>query len=70
MICAAVRVYELVHIDYTDVTYAAMDATILANLESGVAIIVSCSPIMRPLFDRVFGRSISTDGSPRHKATL
>ncbi|KAK8067622.1 hypothetical protein PG996_006734 [Apiospora saccharicola] len=70
LLCATVRVYELIHIDYTDVTYTANDATILANVESGVAIIVSCSPILRPLFDRVFGRSSSTDDSPRHKFSL
>ncbi|KAK8037649.1 hypothetical protein PG991_000995 [Apiospora marii] len=61
LIFAAVRVYEMAHVDFTDVSYAAIDATIYADVEPGVAIIVSCSPILRPLFDRVFGRATPTD---------
>ncbi|KAK7972527.1 hypothetical protein PG988_006661 [Apiospora saccharicola] len=61
LIFAAVRVWEMAHVDFTDVSYAAVEATIYADVEPGVAIIVSCSPILRPLFDKVFGRSTPID---------
>jgi len=37
-----------------DISYAMKLPLILSITEIGVAIIVACSPILRPLFDRIF----------------
>ncbi|KAK7946936.1 uncharacterized protein PG986_011257 [Apiospora aurea] len=60
---AAARLYNVIHLDFTDVSYSAVDANVYATVEPGVAIIVSCSPILRPLFDKVFGHKASSSSN-------
>ncbi|KAK8073398.1 hypothetical protein PG994_004297 [Apiospora phragmitis] len=76
LIFASVRLYNVLYLDFTDVSYSAVEANIYAVVEPGVAIIVSCSPILRPLFDNVFGRQVSSNAKSgssekgQHKVAL
>jgi len=42
----------LPRLDFTDMTYTGVQATILSGLEPAVAIALACIPLMRPLFRR------------------
>lgn len=51
----AITIYRqtlLPHLDFTDMTYAGVHATILSGLEPSVAIVLACIPLMRPLFGK------------------
>ncbi|OCK85403.1 hypothetical protein K432DRAFT_318302 [Lepidopterella palustris CBS 459.81] len=54
MVIGILRVVAVLNVDFTDFTYAARTAHIYSVVEIGVAIIVACSPTLRPLFDKIF----------------
>ncbi|OCL15437.1 hypothetical protein AOQ84DRAFT_384022 [Glonium stellatum] len=54
MITGILRVVVTLSIDFTDFTFAAKGAHIWSVTEIGVSIVVASSPMLRPLFDKVF----------------
>ncbi|KAI1871787.1 hypothetical protein JX265_005773 [Neoarthrinium moseri] len=67
---AAVRLYTVLTIDFTDVSRSAVPTVIYGTIEPGVAIIVACSPALRPIFDRTFGRLLpSHSDTPAYNAS-
>ncbi|KAK8107070.1 uncharacterized protein PG998_009083, partial [Apiospora kogelbergensis] len=60
LVFAAIRLYTVMNVDFADMSYSAVNTTTYSAVEPAIAIIVSCSPTLRPLFDRVFGRVLST----------
>ncbi|KAI9737217.1 MAG: hypothetical protein M1818_005749 [Claussenomyces sp. TS43310] len=51
----AVRVVIMLKVDWTDFSYSAKGVFIWSACELAVAIIVSCSSMLRPVFDKIFG---------------
>ncbi|KAF9872095.1 integral membrane protein [Colletotrichum karsti] len=60
IVFGALRLASVFAVDFLDFSYTSPTAMIWASAEVGVALMVSSSPILRPVFDRVFGRFIST----------
>jgi hypothetical protein len=54
MVAGVLRTVAVVNMSFTDISYDIKLPTILCITEIGVAIIVACSPILRPVFDRIF----------------
>lgn len=52
--------------DFEDASYSGMVPDLLTILEVGVAIIVSSSTILRPVFDRIFHSISSVTGSQKY----
>ncbi|KAM3531936.1 hypothetical protein MY4038_004285 [Beauveria bassiana] len=50
-----VRLYSVFTLDTSDVTYNFVSISIIALVQSGVAIIVASAPLLRPAFDRTLG---------------
>lgn len=63
MVFGAVRLAAVLNVDFNDFTFSAKTAHVWSVAEAGVAIIVSSSPLLRPIFDKVFGKFISLTGS-------
>jgi hypothetical protein len=53
-----VRVIAVLNVDFTDFSASAKESHIFSVAEAGVALIVACSPTLRPIFDKIF-RTIS-----------
>ncbi|RYN43824.1 hypothetical protein AA0112_g238 [Alternaria arborescens] len=67
----AITIYRqtlLPNLDFTDMTYEGVLATILSGLEPAVAIVLACIPLMRPLFSntRNAANSSFSYGSSTH----
>ncbi|KAK1637317.1 integral membrane protein [Colletotrichum phormii] len=62
MIFAALRLKNVLTMDFTDVTYSQVGVVLMGTLEPGVAIIVSSSFLLKPLFDATVGRFWSLRG--------
>lgn len=58
MVLTAVRLYYVYNIDFTDVTYSGIDSSIIASAQMGIAIMVSSSPLLRPVLDKTFAKWI------------
>ncbi|KAF2804350.1 uncharacterized protein BDZ99DRAFT_575572 [Mytilinidion resinicola] len=58
MAIGIVRVVAVTTVNFKDFSTDAKDAHIYSVVEVGIAIIVSCSPTLRPIFDKIF-RTIS-----------
>ncbi|KAL7629120.1 hypothetical protein AAE478_000639 [Parahypoxylon ruwenzoriense] len=58
-----VRIYMVLQIDFSDVPYTAAQTTIYGACETGIAIMVSSSAHLRPVFDRFLGRFFLSGGS-------
>ncbi|KAF2499359.1 hypothetical protein BU16DRAFT_523853 [Lophium mytilinum] len=54
MAIGIVRVVAVTTVNFKDFSFAAKDAHIYSVVEVAIAIIVSCSPTLRPLFDKIF----------------
>lgn len=63
MVFGAIRLAAVLRVDFTDFTFTARTAHSWSVAECGVAIIVSSSPLLRPIFDRVFKKFLSVTGS-------
>ncbi|ORY58542.1 uncharacterized protein BCR38DRAFT_400322 [Pseudomassariella vexata] len=59
MIFGAVRLYEVLQVEFTDTAYTAVNVTTYSAVECGVAIIVSSSPLLKPVSDKMFGRFLA-----------
>ena len=67
IIFGGLRLKSIYDVDFTDFTYTSPVAITWAAAEIGVALIISSSPVLRPVFDLVFGRFISSiRSSGRH----
>lgn len=55
MLLTAVRIYIVYNIDYTDLPHAGAASTIISSVQTGVAIMIASSPLLRPVFDRTLG---------------
>lgn len=60
MVFGAIRLKEVLSVDFTDFSYSAFASHAWSVVEAGVAIIVVCSIHLRPIFDRVFRRLITS----------
>ncbi|KXH40966.1 integral membrane protein [Colletotrichum salicis] len=60
IVFGALRLASVFSVDFLDFSYTSPNAMVWSSAEMGVALMVSSSPILRPVFDRIFGRFIST----------
>ncbi|KAI3542584.1 integral membrane protein [Colletotrichum filicis] len=60
IIFGALRLASVFSVDFLDFSFTSPNAMVWSSAEMGVALMVSSSPILRPVFDRIFGRFIST----------
>lgn len=66
IVVGIIRTIKVVTMDFKDPSYSGMVPDLLTILEVGVAIIVSSSTILRPVFDRVFHSIASFTGSQKY----
>ncbi|KAF5025989.1 hypothetical protein F66182_1930 [Fusarium sp. NRRL 66182] len=52
IIFSCVRLYYVYHIDFVNITKSFAEASLSSVLQSGIAVMVASSPMLRPLFDR------------------
>lgn len=66
MVFGAIRLAAVTSVNFTDFSYSARMSHIWSVAENGVAValVVSSSPFLRPLFDRVF-KNVLTWGSQK-----
>ncbi|GJC95772.1 integral membrane protein [Colletotrichum higginsianum] len=69
MIFGALRLKNVLTMDFTDVTYSQVGVVLMGTLEPGIAIIVSSSPLLKPIFDATVGRFWSLRGATTKSAT-
>ncbi|ROW02581.1 hypothetical protein VPNG_07892 [Cytospora leucostoma] len=71
IIFSAIRLRSLNAVDFDDFAYTIIPAMTWTTAESGVAILVASSALLRPVFDKVFRgiMSLSPSGSPRPSGT-
>ncbi|KAI1208991.1 uncharacterized protein F4807DRAFT_106295 [Annulohypoxylon truncatum] len=67
LVFGAINLCMILQIDYNDVSYTAVQTMLYGASEIGVAIIVSNSPLLRPVFDRVLPACRSEASSWREK---
>ncbi|KAL0932859.1 uncharacterized protein CTRU02_211822 [Colletotrichum truncatum] len=60
IVFGSLRLASIFAVDFLDFSFTSPTAMIWASAEIGVALMVSSSPVLRPVFDRIFGRFIST----------
>ena len=58
MVCGGLRMYYLWRMDFRNVTGTATSTTVFVVVEVGVALIVSSSPLLRPIYDRIFTAAV------------
>ncbi|KAI1074393.1 hypothetical protein F5B20DRAFT_438513 [Whalleya microplaca] len=59
MLFGVARLCTVLQIKNTDVPYTAVQTTVYGTVEVATTIVVSSSPLLRPLFDRIFGEDVS-----------
>ena len=64
MIFAVLRLLSLRSLDFGDFSYTVPPVITWTYAETGVVILVACSPLLRPVFDKLFGRMLSTRSQP------
>ncbi|KAF9887525.1 hypothetical protein FE257_010103 [Aspergillus nanangensis] len=69
IIFGAVRLKEVLSVDFTDFSFSAFASHAWSVAEAGVAIIVACSVHLRPVFDRLFSGLISSLRSSRRRGS-
>ncbi|KAF4995980.1 hypothetical protein FDECE_12606 [Fusarium decemcellulare] len=60
---SCVRLYYVYNIDFDNITRSYAEASISSILQSGIAVMIASSPLLRPVFDRtakLFGLSLSS----------
>ncbi|KAK7446482.1 integral membrane protein [Colletotrichum acutatum] len=60
IVFGALRLASVFSVDFLDFSFTSPNAMVWSSAEMGVALMISSSPILRPVFDRIFGRFIST----------
>ncbi|KAF7550135.1 hypothetical protein G7Z17_g5908 [Cylindrodendrum hubeiense] len=60
VIFAIVRLISLRKIDFDDFSYSVPEVITWTYAECGVVILVACSPLLRPIFDKLFRRFLSS----------
>jgi hypothetical protein len=66
MVFGALRLYYVLVIDFTDVTATQLGVVIQGTLEAGVSIMISSSPMLKPIFDSGLGRLLSLKQRSQH----
>ncbi|KAI1457432.1 hypothetical protein F4805DRAFT_428660 [Annulohypoxylon moriforme] len=69
LVFGAINLYMILQINYTDISYTAVETTLYGASEIGVAIIVSNSPLLRPVFDRMLPACRSEVSTWREKGS-
>lgn len=71
IIVATARIINFVRLPFnTDLTYEVAEAIIWANAQQSTAIIVTCCPLLRPLYDKLVGRRLTRiNTTPIRRAT-
>ncbi|KAF5001739.1 hypothetical protein FDECE_10872 [Fusarium decemcellulare] len=60
IIFAILRLFSLRSIDFKDFSYTVPEVITWTYAETGVVILVACSPLLRPIFDKTFTRFLSS----------
>ncbi|KAH7136725.1 hypothetical protein B0J13DRAFT_625367 [Dactylonectria estremocensis] len=60
VIFAIIRLISLRKIDFDDFSYSVPEVITWTYAECGVVILVACSPLLRPIFDKLFRRFLSS----------
>lgn len=55
MVFTSIRIYYVFNLSFADVTYSSVTSTILGIVQLGIAVMVSSSALLRPVFDRTIG---------------
>ncbi|KAI1414723.1 hypothetical protein F5Y13DRAFT_197276 [Hypoxylon sp. FL1857] len=69
LIFGVIRLYTVLQVDFTDVSYTAVQTILYGTSEAGVAIVVSNCPLIRPVFDRFFPTRRSENSGWRDKTS-
>lgn len=56
----AIKLYFTYILDFADLTYSVVGDNYLNIIQPGIAVIVSCSPLLKPVLDNIFGSSDTT----------
>ncbi|KAI0147968.1 hypothetical protein F4776DRAFT_605373 [Hypoxylon sp. NC0597] len=67
LVFGIIRLYTVLQVDFTDVSYTAVETILYGTSEAGVAIVVSNCPLIRPVFDRFFPTRRSENACWREK---
>ncbi|KAI0186076.1 integral membrane protein [Xylaria flabelliformis] len=60
IVATAVKLYFTYVLDFNDLTYSVVGDNYLNIIQPGIAVIVSCSPLLKPVLDKIFGSSDTT----------
>ncbi|RYP25223.1 hypothetical protein DL765_000104 [Monosporascus sp. GIB2] len=60
LIVTAIRLYLIYNLDFTDLSFSVAKSNYLTVIQPGIAIIVACSPLLKPVMDRILGLSFDT----------
>lgn len=60
VIFAVLRLLSLRNLDFEDFAYTVPSVVTWTAAETGVVILVACSPLLRPIFDKLFRRFLSS----------
>ncbi|KAF2963421.1 hypothetical protein GQX73_g10142 [Xylaria multiplex] len=60
IVATAVKLYFTYVLDFADLTYSVVGDNYLNIIQPGIAVIVSCSPLLKPVLDKIFGSSDTT----------
>ncbi|RYP76697.1 hypothetical protein DL771_001619 [Monosporascus sp. 5C6A] len=60
LIITAIRLYLIYNIDFTDLSFSVASSNYLTVIQPGIAIVVACSPLLKPVMDRILGSSSDT----------
>ncbi|KAI1469910.1 uncharacterized protein F4812DRAFT_306549 [Daldinia caldariorum] len=70
LLFGALHLSALVHIDYSDIPYTIVQASLYGTCEAGIAIIISSFPLLRPVFETVFSMRLSRNTGWESKGTI
>lgn len=63
VVFAVLRLLSLRDLDFDDFSYTVPSVVTWTAAETGVVILVACSPLLRPIFDKLFRRFLSSGRS-------
>lgn len=67
MVFTSIRIYYVLNLKFADVTYSSVTSTILGIVQLGIAVMVSSSALLRPVFDRTIGSWLGLSISTQRK---
>ncbi|KAI0533790.1 GPCR, PTH11-type [Xylaria digitata] len=60
IVATVVKLYFTYVLDFADLTYSVVGDNYLNIIQPGIAVIVSCSPLLKPVLDKIVGSSDTT----------